>query len=598
MKVKQFFTNSSLLKVGGCVVILAGWLMNQTSWSATNNLGWRVEQDQTDEGWMTLEEQAFDDRLGEFAERIPAENFDSIDPVDPLNPLLANDVLVHHYQLLRSQHPDNLLGNARLGRWCANNGLPEQARAHWLRALDFDSNHRQIRLALGHSQINGNWFTPEELAREREQMEQWIGHLQNWTPEISQIYTMLSSSNAKQRKLGWEQLQSIDDPSVVPAIEGVIMANNFRLAETALDVVSKFDTTQATHVILRQALNSPSASCREKASRLLSTRDWYDFVPLLISQLRTPTQGRWNVARGGSGAIMAQMRLSGQTAEQDLVRQFETIFVPRDLAETQQSQILGRAAANQQIKTLGRQIALENQQIVARNAFVHSVLRSATGENPGDRPESWWDWWHDFNEVYMPVREVDYRSSEEVYYLPSATPRTVSSSPMLLPTGSFVTPTQAPTSGRAPLRYECLVPGTLITTDQGLKPVESILTGDRVLTHNFNNGQQEFKTVLSQTLRPETPTLRLILEDESIECSGGHPFWIEDKGWVKAREISSGMLMVTTTGVTRVLATEPSQPQPLYNLIVDGNANYFVGNHRILSHDNTIQSGDKTLLRR
>lgn len=88
---------------------------------------------------------------------------------------------------------------------------------------------------------------------------------------------------------------------------------------------------------------------------------------------------------------------------------------------------------------------------------------------------------------------------------------------------------QTTTTGRtAPRRYDCLIEGTLVATDRGAKPVEQIQTGDRVLTHNFETGQTEYQIVRSPTIRPETPTIRIQLEEGIIQSSGGHPFWVED----------------------------------------------------------------------
>ena len=81
------------------------------------------------------------------------------------------------------------------------------------------------------------------------------------------------------------------------------------------------------------------------------------------------------------------------------------------------------------------------------------------------------------------------------------------------------------------------------------------------------------------------------LDDETIQASGGHLFWVSGAGFTKTRELRVGQALQTARGEpVTIRAIEASGAQPLYNLVVDGQANYFVGAHQVLSHDSTILS--------
>ena len=103
--------------------------------------------------------------------------------------------------------------------------------------------------------------------------------------------------------------------------------------------------------------------------------------------------------------------------------------------------------------------------------------------------------------------------------------------------------------------------------------------------------------MLLPTVRPPTPTFRIQLEDEFITASGGHLFWVTGLGWTKVRDLTTEMELSTASVMAaRIQRIESGETVPLYKLIVDQHANYFVGANKILSHDSTIQArGEKSV---
>lgn len=90
--------------------------------------------------------------------------------------------------------------------------------------------------------------------------------------------------------------------------------------------------------------------------------------------------------------------------------------------------------------------------------------------------------------------------------------------------------------------------------------------------------------------------LKFAAGDQTITCTGGHPFWVCGKGWVKARELQAGTRFHGTRGTTPVAAPQPAGKAKTYNLVVADFHTYFVGEPQILSHDNTVSRPTEVLV--
>jgi len=140
-----------------------------------------------------------------------------------------------------------------------------------------------------------------------------------------------------------------------------------------------------------------------------------------------------------------------------------------------------------------------------------------------------------------------------------------------------------------PKKLPCFLAGTLVLTEQGLRHIELIKSGDKIYTYNFKTGKQELKPVLeTYTNHAEKYVSIEINNKETIQATGGHRFWVEaQKRWIRARNLKVGMKLYTkalSQGIiTQIKIKE--QTVPTYNLSVADNPNYFVGQHQILTHN-------------
>jgi len=130
--------------------------------------------------------------------------------------------------------------------------------------------------------------------------------------------------------------------------------------------------------------------------------------------------------------------------------------------------------------------------------------------------------------------------------------------------------------------------GTQITTESGLKSIENIRVGDQVLSQSIVSGQLRLKPVLRTTIRPAAATKEFALSSgETIRSTLGHPWWVVGKGWVKTKELKEGMSLRTTSGYSTIKSLKDSEAIETFNLVVDEDHTYFVGQSRVLAYDAT-----------
>ncbi|WP_151779963.1 polymorphic toxin type 47 domain-containing protein [Acinetobacter bereziniae] len=138
----------------------------------------------------------------------------------------------------------------------------------------------------------------------------------------------------------------------------------------------------------------------------------------------------------------------------------------------------------------------------------------------------------------------------------------------------------------------CYVEGTLINTQFGLQPIESIEVGTLVPTKNLETGLIELKPVSKTYLTEGKEIYRLTTEDknknlEVVEVTDNHPYWVIGSGWVDSAQLLPEMNLTNKENETvKVISVVPlGQTQNTYNLEVEDNHNYFVGKQNILVHN-------------
>jgi hypothetical protein len=148
---------------------------------------------------------------------------------------------------------------------------------------------------------------------------------------------------------------------------------------------------------------------------------------------------------------------------------------------------------------------------------------------------------------------------------------------------------------------KCFVAGTLILTERGLEPIESVRVGERVLARDDEGdalGELGWKPVVQRFERVARALVRLEVESEAGESEAfdvtpEHPIFALGRGWVAAQSLEPGRDVLIDVHNQRhevkrghSFASEVA----VYNLEVADFHSYFVGREGVWAHNGCGQS--------
>jgi hypothetical protein len=211
---------------------------------------------------------------------------------------------------------------------------------------------------------------------------------------------------------------------------------------------------------------------------------------------------------------------------------------------------------------LARAAEEQNAAAEVRNPYTMAALRIATGKNAGNKPADWWRWWLDHNEIYQ------YPQKQVVSTVRNYTPAY---------------------SGFRVRYSSCFVAGTKVWTMDGPMAIEQVKAGECVLAQHPATGELAYKPVVETTVRPTSPVRAIKTSRDTILATRGHPFWVSGVGWRMVKELKAGERLHSMSGPVEILGVEDAGEAECYNLVVADFGNYFVGEGKLLVHDNTIR---------
>ena len=135
----------------------------------------------------------------------------------------------------------------------------------------------------------------------------------------------------------------------------------------------------------------------------------------------------------------------------------------------------------------------------------------------------------------------------------------------------------------------CFVAGTLVTTEDGHKPIEEIQVGDKVLSEDELTGEVALKEVYATSVSETDEFYHIHVNGEEIVATGTHPFYVYKFGWTTARALRAGDVLVLSNGelvtVEWIDHEILESPINVYNFEVEDFHTYFVGKSGILVHN-------------
>ncbi len=125
---------------------------------------------------------------------------------------------------------------------------------------------------------------------------------------------------------------------------------------------------------------------------------------------------------------------------------------------------------------------------------------------------------------------------------------------------------------------QCFTENTEVVVEEGRKPISEVAEGDLVWSWNEETGRTELNRVTQLFRNQVSRLVRVALEDQIIETTTEHPFYVQGEGWLEASALKPGDLLVGFEGrkvaVKAVLIQEGAFL--VYNFEVADAHTYFV----------------------
>jgi hypothetical protein len=135
----------------------------------------------------------------------------------------------------------------------------------------------------------------------------------------------------------------------------------------------------------------------------------------------------------------------------------------------------------------------------------------------------------------------------------------------------------------------CFTGETEVKTASGDKEIEDIKVGDQVYAENPYTGEKGYREVKNKIELESYKLYHIKLDEEEIETTAPHPFYVDGKGWTPADELKVGDKVKLASGkfveIDEIVVEELDKPVKVYNLEVEGLHTYFVSDLGLLVHN-------------
>ena len=135
----------------------------------------------------------------------------------------------------------------------------------------------------------------------------------------------------------------------------------------------------------------------------------------------------------------------------------------------------------------------------------------------------------------------------------------------------------------------CFVAGTLVRSDQGAIPIETVTVGTMVWAWDEETGDVALKKVVETYTNETDELVHLFVNGEEIIATPSHPFYSPVKGWTDAVSLRAGDILVLVNGeyvvVEKVQHEILETPVTVYNFQVEDYHTYYVTTDGILVHN-------------
>jgi tetratricopeptide (TPR) repeat protein len=473
--------------------------------------------------------------------------------------VLASDKNYQEYLRVRAKYADTARDQFRLGQWCAQRRLTEQARAHFARVVQLDPNNAAAWAQLGYKRVGETWCSPADIER--------LKHLKSdyayWKAKLETIRNGLGAGDSGRREQAGKELAAITSPAAVLAMETVLAPAGESQALLTVEAVGKISGPEASLSLARLATFCPYWRARYEAIGLLKSRPWGEFMPAMLDAMPAPVINfSAHLSLRNDGTAILEQKLTREHHEVIQELTIKTKYWAPDGGPFGLG-VLGTVdffpSVYQAWWTRQRQ-AEDNlraeQQVIAPIA---AVLNEVTDQQLASEAKVWWDWWDNYNEIHYGEKPVvrTYRWETRV-------------------------------ANPYPILHACFAAGTPVWTIDGPRPIERVTVGDLVLAQHPTTGELAYKPVVQTTVAPPADLVIVVAGEDRLVCTPGHRFWVPGRGWVHASKLDASVPLHKVGGATAVSQVGRGPKEKAYNLVVADFNTYFVGKEKLLVHDVTL----------
>ncbi|WP_182868387.1 polymorphic toxin-type HINT domain-containing protein [Rhodopirellula sp. JC639] len=488
--------------------------------------------------------------------------------------LNAIDEVISEYETLRDQYAGSLAGEIALARWCRQNELDDRERMHWRNVIAVDNTNDEARKRLKLREFRGQLVTTDQIEAYKQASSKIRRAQRAWAPKLNRLRREIEGNPDSHGSAAWKELAEINDPDAIPSMAKLVPTAEPDLQRHLIRTIASIPSQVASDALVQLSLSLEDASARQAAAEGLAGHPIHAYTPQYLNRMESPVKFVSTTNQVGDYVVSAiQMRKERPDDAINLSQSSSARFQVLDSAARNSAlyrSLVAREMRRQQsrVNNTVRTITTNNARIKSANDRIFTALRTATGEQMDDVPRLWWDWWKNYNEYLVTETKPEYYFTnadyrQRVIRLPSAR------------------------------RCECFPAGTLVHTETGKRPIETIRRGDKVLSQDTDTGELSFQLVTQTTLRPPSATMRITVAGEEITSTVGHPFWVIGKGWTMAKDLNPGDRLQGIGESQPIEITEGGSPVEAHNLIVDNTNAYFVGNAGILVHDNILRNASR-----
>ena len=119
-----------------------------------------------------------------------------------------------------------------------------------------------------------------------------------------------------------------------------------------------------------------------------------------------------------------------------------------------------------------------------------------------------------------------------------------------------------------------------------------------MLAYDEETGEQAYKKVVRLFRNTTEEWYHITANGEEFVCTGGHPFFVESKGFVSAKDLSVGDILRLSNGalvaISVIEVEELEQPETTYNFEVEDFHTYFVGESEVLVHNKCFNPAENS----